>query len=531
MKRYDQGPAKDRPTGHETKGDVPSGDSCPPERTPHAMRDTGLLLVAPHYTTRPSSALSRHVRQQAHVANERIAVLCAVESDEDREGAVRTFSRDGVTVHSINRAFDQDAPLHGRYESPRALAAADRVLAKTRPTLIHVYDLDGIGVGLLDAARHRGIPVVVTARDSWLVCPRRDRIAVDGTPCHDIDRARCLGCLRSTDAALFPGGAHRLRDVADREAIASWDDRVRAVIASVDHWIVTDDAARDAWVRYGIAADRITVIAGAAGPAQPATLAAIDATIGERQRRAARVVAPQGSDGFGERFRRDVARVGAMAHDDLLARAGEGLVSLAERLRVDARRLKGICELGAHGARVGDAYRAAERELEWLRNERAAMTASRTELQTRNRYLEDTVAQLNACHDSLQQDREALKGRVAAMESTVRTNAEHTERTEQHARHLESERHELARHAESLELHTRALERELAQREAALERLRRSPIVRFVAWCKRVRWLGTFRRPGASEHARPSTPRGAPTSTAESTAEFTEDAAKRERCA
>jgi glycosyltransferase involved in cell wall biosynthesis len=58
-----------------------------------------------------------------------------------------------------------------------------RLLDEVEPDLVHTSNLLGVGTGLWEQARRRGLPVVHTLHDYGLLCPRTSLLRRDATPC------------------------------------------------------------------------------------------------------------------------------------------------------------------------------------------------------------------------------------------------------------------------------------------------------------------------------------------------------------
>lgn len=65
------------------------------------------------------------------------------------------------------------------------------VLDQLAPDLVHTHNLKGLSPSIWAEARRRGLPVVHTMHDYYLLCGRGSMLHRDGTPC----RQKCLGCL------------------------------------------------------------------------------------------------------------------------------------------------------------------------------------------------------------------------------------------------------------------------------------------------------------------------------------------------
>lgn len=70
------------------------------------------------------------------------------------------------------------------------------VLDEHRPDLVHVANPAHVGLGLVAAARERGIAVVVTVMDYWWVCPKHTLLRPGGTICDGrVSWRECLACI------------------------------------------------------------------------------------------------------------------------------------------------------------------------------------------------------------------------------------------------------------------------------------------------------------------------------------------------
>ena len=65
------------------------------------------------------------------------------------------------------------------------------VLDQFAPDLVHTHNLKGMSPSVWAEARRRGLPVVHTMHDYYLLCGRGSMLHRDGTPC----RQNCLGCF------------------------------------------------------------------------------------------------------------------------------------------------------------------------------------------------------------------------------------------------------------------------------------------------------------------------------------------------
>ena len=84
----------------------------------------------------------------------------AVQRDVDQ-------SRPEITLHVTNMARARDGYRHQAVDDAFA-----EVLDEVKPDVVHLGHLNHLSTSLVFAARERGVPVVFTLHDYWLMCPR-----------------------------------------------------------------------------------------------------------------------------------------------------------------------------------------------------------------------------------------------------------------------------------------------------------------------------------------------------------------------
>ena len=132
-----------------------------------------------------------------------------------------------------------DDPLN--YDNPGVSEAAGSFFDAWRPDIVHAHALQGLGVGTLDAAADRGIPVIVTMHDFWWVCARQFLVDRDHRPCPVVVDASACQCQ------------------AGRAHLARRDARLRAALSRVASVLVPSAAAAEVLAANGISPDRLAV--------------------------------------------------------------------------------------------------------------------------------------------------------------------------------------------------------------------------------------------------------------------------------
>jgi hypothetical protein len=197
------------------------------------------------------------------------------------------------------------------------------------------------------------------------------------------------------------------------------------------------------------------------------------------------------TDPFLAGFREQVAAVRNTRRGALLERAARGLEKLARGLDLDPAPVHVLRSLGRHTWKIRSDYRIQAREVDWLRGERAALVEQRRRLL---KQLEDQEGQQQRQVAWLEETRNHLESAKAYLEeSLARQDEEFGKLRAMHDRvaaHAEA----LAARAGDLEANLRRIEADLAEREALLERLAGSALVRAAARVKRISQLEAFKR-------------------------------------
>ncbi len=97
-----------------------------------------------------------------------------------------------TTVHHPARSW-WDLP--DTYQDRAVAYSFDHYLSKVRPDVVHIQSLQGVSAAVIEMAKKRNIPVVVTLNDFWPLCGRTARYARWAERCDEIDLERCHRCL------------------------------------------------------------------------------------------------------------------------------------------------------------------------------------------------------------------------------------------------------------------------------------------------------------------------------------------------
>lgn len=175
---------------------------------------------------------------------------------------VTTEVQGPLGITRINNLFQDTHSLQWVYSNRRIHEAFEREMEEFQPDLVHVHHLVGLSSTIIEAAKDRGLPVVLSLHDFWTICPRGQRMTRELELCEDIDRERCYSCLHD----LWP---HLLTDrQADRtivdvrgrlspEPLAEWDRHMTYVLDLCDLLVCPSEFHRERMLDHPLDPDRV----------------------------------------------------------------------------------------------------------------------------------------------------------------------------------------------------------------------------------------------------------------------------------
>lgn len=154
-----------------------------------------------------------------------VRVFTREEDSFARDGALREAADDGeprVRLHLVNNPRNRD-----RYRVNEIDERFGELLDQLRPDVVHVGHLNHLSTSLVSEADRRGLPIVFTLHDYWLMCPRGQFMQMHSrdvwAACDGQDDAKCA---RQCYARYFSG------DPADEvHELAHWTGWVRRRMA------------------------------------------------------------------------------------------------------------------------------------------------------------------------------------------------------------------------------------------------------------------------------------------------------------
>jgi len=146
--------------------------------------------------------LAAALRRRGH----EVQVFTRVNDPHRPECAVDTVSYDGLPVTRVNNTFTRLNTFTQSYLNPDIAQHFGAFLDTVAPEVVHLHHLMYLSTTCVEEAARRGIPVVMTLHDYWLICQRGRFLKPDLSVCSgqtDEGCARCFAHLLSGKLTLM----------------------------------------------------------------------------------------------------------------------------------------------------------------------------------------------------------------------------------------------------------------------------------------------------------------------------------------
>ena len=131
-----------------------------------------------------------------------------------RISAVSLISREDLVPYAVIKSevrgqasylvnVPLNRPYAQRYCNPHVAEAIGQLIDAITPDLVHVHCVQDVGASVIEVAKARDLPVVLSVHDFWWICERQFMIGVDGRYCGQSPVAleRCRACVANMSAA------------------------------------------------------------------------------------------------------------------------------------------------------------------------------------------------------------------------------------------------------------------------------------------------------------------------------------------
>ncbi len=191
---------------------------------------------------------------------------------------------DKLNIFSINNTCRSYANFEETYDNKNIEQEFTRILDRIKPDIVHIQHLLFLSVSIIKLIKQRGIPIVFTLHDYWLICPQGQFLKNNLTTCNspnDEDCVRCMIsqlCLRNrtldiyyklrnrlpplmlkllTKSFIFYAKNTFLPEEGAINMIRKRKEFMRKIFADVDLFIAPSKFLLDRFLEYGVFPDKI----------------------------------------------------------------------------------------------------------------------------------------------------------------------------------------------------------------------------------------------------------------------------------
>jgi glycosyltransferase involved in cell wall biosynthesis len=162
---------------------------------------------------------------------------------------VRQEELDGMRVTRVNKP-PRDYTFRSKYEDERMKRVFERELDSVNPDIAHVGHLSHLSTNIIRMLKERGIPVVYTLHDYWLMCLRGQLITNGLELCNGPTPEGCARCFE-----LY----FQSKEEGKREVVR-WREYVKEIMQIIDFYVAPSNFLRNVFVKSGIPEHKITYL-------------------------------------------------------------------------------------------------------------------------------------------------------------------------------------------------------------------------------------------------------------------------------
>jgi len=155
-----------------------------------------LLYVVHNFPPQPSYGCELYAYNIARALKRRheVHVFYRVNRPDRKEYQVEQAKYEEIKVCTVNNTFRNVKTFRDTYRNDAVAEAFGRYLDEIRPDLVHFQHVTCLSTTCIREAAQRGLPVVYTLHDFWLLCPRGQLLRRDLSLCDRPVPRLCVFC-------------------------------------------------------------------------------------------------------------------------------------------------------------------------------------------------------------------------------------------------------------------------------------------------------------------------------------------------
>lgn len=174
-----------------------------------------------------------------------LSVFTRIENPYKEEYETEIQKRNGFDIFRINN-ISKHLKFKSRFRDDVIESGFEKFLDQYDPEIIHFGHLNHLSTAIVLQAKERGIPVIFTLHDFWLICQRGQFLMGDFSICDGQDDGKCAKCLSKW--------------VPKKDALAEIGKRMRylkKVMSGVDLFIAPSRFLMNKFIEFGVPENRI----------------------------------------------------------------------------------------------------------------------------------------------------------------------------------------------------------------------------------------------------------------------------------
>jgi glycosyltransferase involved in cell wall biosynthesis len=210
--------------------------------------------------------------------------------EKQKEYEITEPDASGIKICLINNTFKHCDSFKKYYQNEAIDAKFEALLDRIKPDIVHIQHLVFLSIGIIKKIKDRGIPLVFTIHDYWLMCPRWHILKKDLTPCgnafiHNFNM-ECLNCMaellniKKSSKAVYLFSKRILpvfllrwlkntyflctRKIQTNDSglvkLRERDSSIKVLLNNVSLFLTPSEYLRNKFIKFGIPADKIRLL-------------------------------------------------------------------------------------------------------------------------------------------------------------------------------------------------------------------------------------------------------------------------------
>ncbi|MFA5144808.1 MAG: glycosyltransferase family 4 protein [Candidatus Omnitrophota bacterium] len=124
----------------------------------------------------------------------KVFVFHRINDPHKKEYEVVRSNINGLEIYAINNTFSLCDSYEMTYNNEIITKRFAEILDKTKPDIVHIQHLLSLSTTIVREIKSRGIPVVYTLHDYWLICPQAQLLRRSMAICNNHNYVDCVDC-------------------------------------------------------------------------------------------------------------------------------------------------------------------------------------------------------------------------------------------------------------------------------------------------------------------------------------------------